>query len=555
MLRSLTVRNYVLIDSLEIDFPEGLIIITGQTGAGKSIILGALSLLMGAKADASAISDGMDSCIVEGVFSIDGSDGVRAMLEENEVEWDDGTLIVRRVVNRSGRSRSFINDSPVSVQVLASLSSSLVDIHSQHQSLELTDRKFQLSALDFFAGDSELLSECRSAYEELRSLEAERDRVAARLDRLSAERDWNEAQFKCLEDASLREGELEELDAEQKRLANAEQIKEALCFVEGSLSAQDDVIQSEDARLKACAHQLSKVAGYVPEAEQLSQRLDSVRLEIQDILDDVSAINSRVDVSNDRLEQVESRMSAIYGLFTKFSCSTEAELLALKGKFSDALFDSSALEARREELDKEISIASSRLDAVASELHEARKKACPAFSASIMDSIHFLELDHAVFTVELSEAPLSASGRDSVSFLFSASGQNPVDLAKCASGGELSRIMLSLKALMAKFTDMPTMIFDEIDTGVSGSVADRMGSMICNMGRDMQVFAITHLPQVAAKGDAHYLVTKAVDDSGRTVSSISRLDAEARVMEVARMLSGAVVTDAAVENAKSLLGC
>ena len=554
MLRSLTVRNYVLIDSLEIDFPEGLIIITGQTGAGKSIILGALSLLMGAKADASAISGGADSCVVEGEFSIEGSDAIRSLLEENDVEWDDGTLIVRRVVNRSGRSRSFINDSPVNVQVLGSLASSLVDIHSQHQSLELTDRRFQLAAIDFFAGNADLLAECCSACDELRSLEAERTAVATRLSRLAAERDWNEAQYKCLEDASLKEGELEELETEQKKLANAEEIKEALCFVEGSLSAQDDGMQSEDARLKACSHQLSKIAGFVPEAEQLSGRLDSVRLEVQDILADISSINSRLEVSGDRLEQVESRMSAIYGLFKKFSCTSVEELIDLKKKFSDALFDSSSLELRKDELDRKISDASARLDAVSSRLHESRVKACPAFSAAIMDSIHFLELDNALFTADLSEAPVSASGRDSVTFLFSASGQNPVDLAKCASGGELSRIMLSLKALMAKFTDMPTMIFDEIDTGVSGSVADRMGSMICNMGRDMQVFAITHLPQVAAKGDAHYLVTKTTDASGRTVSNISRLDADARIQEVARMLSGAVVTDAAVENAKSLLG-
>lgn len=554
MLRSLTVRNYVLIDSLEIDFPEGLIIITGQTGAGKSIILGALSLLMGAKADASAISEGAENCVVEGEFSIEGSDAVRSLLEENDIEWSDGNLIVRRVVNRSGRSRSFINDSPVNVQILGSLASSLVDIHSQHQSLELTDRRFQLAAIDFFAGNADLLAECRSACDELRSLESERAGVISRLSRLSAERDWNESQFKCLEEASLKEGELEELEAEQKKLANAEEIKEALCFVEGSLSAQDDGALSEDARLKACSHQLSKVSGFVPEAKQLSERLDSVRLEVQDILADISSINSRVEISGGRLEEVESRMSVLYGLFKKFSCSTVPELVDLKQKYSDALFDSSSLEIRKDDLDRKIAEASARLDAVSVRLHAAREKACPEFSAAVMDSIHFLELENAVFTVDLSEVPVSASGRDSVAFLFSATGHNPVDLAKCASGGELSRIMLSLKALMAKFTDMPTMIFDEIDTGVSGSAADRMGSMICNMGHDMQVFAITHQPQVAAKGDAHYLVTKTTDGSGRAVSSISRLDADARILEVARMLSGAVVTDAAVENAKSLLG-
>lgn len=557
MLSRLQVRNYVLIDSLETDFPEGLIIITGQTGAGKSILMGALSLVMGAKAEASMVSEGADNCVVEAEFEIGEDDSeVRTLLQDNEVEWEDGHLIIRRVVNRSGRSRCFVNDSPVPVQVLQDISSRLVDIHSQHQTLLLSDKHFQLGTLDYFAGNSELREKCSSAWKELNVLKAELSQLDARISRIESEKDYNEAQFRQLEAAALKEGELEELEAEQKQLANAEEIKTGLCTAEElftSASSSGEVL-SLDAALKEAGKQLSRISRYVPSAGELSERVESCRRELDDILSDISSLNARTDVSESRLEEVEDRMSLLYGLMQKHGCTDIRELIAHRDSLSEALFDSSMLVEKRDSLKASIEAKAAELDRIADALHEARAAAAVPFAQSIQESIRDLELPYAVFEVELLEVPVSSFGRDSVQFRFSSSGRNAVDVAKCASGGEMSRIMLALKAMRARFAKMPTMVFDEIDTGVSGSVADKMGSMICSMGDYMQVFAITHLPQVAAKGRAHYLVTKDIDPSAATaVTTIKKLSDEQRVMEVARMLSGSVLTDAAIANAKSLL--
>ncbi len=556
MLRSLQIRNYVLIDSLDVDFPEGLIIISGQTGAGKSILLGALSLLLGAKADASVIGDGADSCVVEAVFRIPSSDtGLMEVLGENDVEPEDGELTVRRVVNRSGRSRSFINDSPVSVQTLQIISSRLVDIHSQHQTLLLTDKSFQLSMLDHFAGNESLLEDCDKSYRTYRTLEREYSDVAAKLARLSEEREYVRARYQRLEDARLQEGEIEALEAEQTQLANAEEIKEALGGVEEMFNPSDPNSETLplSSVLKEARRMLEKIARFVPEATALAERLDSARTELDDILEDVSAINSRTELSQERLEAVDGRLSLLYDLMKGYSASTVSELIAKRDALSDALLDSTALEARKEELGNMMAEEMKNISSISDRLHEARAKAAGPFSQSVTESVRSLEMDYAVFNVELSPSPLSASGSDAVRFMFSASGTNPADVSKCASGGEMSRLMLCLKAMMAKFVNMPTLIFDEIDTGVSGSVADKMGRMICSMGKDMQVFAITHLPQVAAKGNAHYLVEKEYDVLGKATTSVKPITGQDRVMEIARMLSGSRITAAAVENAKSLL--
>ena len=554
MLARLHVRNYVLIDSLEIDFPEGLIIITGQTGAGKSILLGALSLVTGAKADASMVSEDADNCVVEAEF--DTCDAfIKSILEDNEVEWDEGHLIIRRIVNRSGRSRAFVNDSPVPVTVLQDISSHLIDIHSQHQTLLLSDKQFQLDILDHYAGNTQLRQDCAAAWKEYVAKKSELTALESRIARIASDKEYNEAQYRQLENASLREGELAELEEEQKQLANAEDIKMGLCGVEELFTASSSgESMSVDSSLKESVKMLSKVGRYIPSASELADRLESCRLELDDILAEVSDMNSRVDMSQDRLEQVESRMSMIYGLLKKHACADESELIALRDKLSEELFDSTRLEEQAEDLRKEIAASEARIRKIAAELHQSRSSASHDFAETIAASIRGLEMPYAVFEVELQEVPVSAAGSDSISFRFSATGRNAVDVAKCASGGEMSRIMLALKAMMARYTSMPTMIFDEIDTGVSGSVADKMGSTICQMGDYMQVFAITHLPQVAAKGKAHYVVTKTIDEAtGKAVSGISRLSEADRVTEVARMLSGSVLTDAAIANAKELL--
>ena len=556
MLGRLQVRNFVLIDSLEIDFPEGLIIITGQTGAGKSILLGALSLIMGSKADASLISGDAENCVVEAEFDVDAADEqLREELDENGVEWDGGHLIIRRVVNRSGRSRAFVNDSPVSVQVLQGLASKLVDVHSQHQTLLLSDKNFQLDILDHYAGNQQLKSECAGLWRDAASVRTEIAQLDAKIARMAAERDYNEAQYSQLEAASLSEGELEELEEEQKQLANAEEIKTCLGNAEELFTSSSSLdSMSVDSSLKEISKLLVKAGKYIPELSDLSERVDFCRRELDDVLSDISSVNSRTDLSPERLEQVEARMSLLYGLMQKHSCKDIAELIAVRDRYSEMLFDSTQMEERRAELEDRLSKVSAQLESVAAQLHSSREKAAAAFAADIQESIREMELPYSVFEVSLADVPLCATGRDAVVFRFSATGKNPVEVAKCASGGEMSRIMLSLKAMMARYAKMPTMIFDEIDTGVSGSVADKMGSVICAMGAYMQVFAITHLPQVAAKGSAHYLVSKEIDPStGTAVSKIERLSDDQRVLELARMLSGSVLTDEAVANARSLL--
>lgn len=561
MLKALHIKNYVLIDSLDIEFPAGLVIITGQTGAGKSILLGALSLVMGSRADSSVIGAAGDNCVVEAEFEVNDEDGsLRQYLDENEIDFDPvdgkGQLTIRRILNSNGRSRSFVNDSPAPLKVLSMLSSRLIDIHSQHETMLLRDKQFQMSMLDHFAGDSGLLQSCRTRWERLTGLKNDLDEVNANLSRTNAEKDYNQAQFERLDSAHLKDGELEELETEQKQLANAEEIKSSLYQVENYFSPSGDDAQDDrmsiDSMLKDSSRILDKLSSYIPSASALSERIESARLELDDVLSEVSDLESGTEISDERLQEVEERLSLLYDLLKKYSCTQVSELIELRDRLSESLADTSVLEARKSALEKEIGEAEKDLADACSDLHDARAKAVPSFSENICNSIRSLELDRAVFDVVLEPGKPGPDGSDTILFRFSSTGKSPVDVAKCASGGEMSRIMLCLKAMMARYTNMPSMIFDEIDTGVSGSVADKMGSMICSMGDYMQVFAITHLPQVAAKGDVHYIVTKEFDGD-RAISSIRKISGEDRIMEVARILSGSRVTPEAIANAKSLL--
>lgn len=561
MLKALHIKNYVLIDSLDIEFPAGLVIITGQTGAGKSILLGALSLVMGSRADSSVIGAAGDNCVVEAEFEVNDEDGsLRQYLDENEIDFDPvdgkGQLTIRRILNSNGRSRSFVNDSPAPLKVLSMLSSRLIDIHSQHETMLLRDKQFQMSMLDHFAGDCGLLQSCRTRWERLTGLKNDLDEVNANLSRTNAEKDYNQAQFERLDSAHLKDGELEELETEQKQLANAEEIKSSLYQVENYFSPSGDDAQDDrmsiDSMLKDSSRILDKLSSYIPSVSALSERIESARLELDDVLSEVSDLESGTEISDERLQEVEERLSLLYDLLKKYSCTQVSELIELRDRLSESLADTSVLEARKSALEKEIGEAEKDLADACSDLHDARAKAVPSFSENICNSIRSLELDRAVFDVVLEPGKPGPDGSDTILFRFSSTGKSPVDVAKCASGGEMSRIMLCLKAMMARYTNMPSMIFDEIDTGVSGSVADKMGSMICSMGDYMQVFAITHLPQVAAKGDAHYIVTKEFDGD-RAISSIRKISGEDRVMEVARILSGSRVTPEAIANAKSLL--
>ena len=552
MLRSLHIANYILIDALDVSFPEGLVIVTGQTGAGKSILLGALSLLSGGRADASVIGSGADSCVVEALFDAGDDPVLASLLADADVEPDEGRLLIRRVVARSGRSRSFINDCPVPVTLLQEVSERLVDIHSQHKSLLLTDARFQLSVLDLFAGAGPQLEECRAAWRSLQELRIQLAEARDRQRRLQAERDYNEAQWRQLDEAKLVPDELESLEEEQRSLANAEEIKESLARALSGLLPEGE-LPGMSASLKEAGRRLDHVARFLPSAAELRDRLESARVELDDIVDEIESLDARVDLSPARLEAVEERMSRLYSLLKKHGCTTLDELIAVRERYAESLSDADLAEDRIAGLEREEAAAVERYAAACAALTALRCGAAPRFAAAVTESLRYLELDRAVFDVAVCAAPESASGTDRVSFLFSATGRDPVDVAKCASGGELSRIMLRLQAMMAKFTGMPTLLFDEIDTGVSGSVADKMGRMICEMGRSMQVFSITHLPQVAARGDAHYVVTKEVLPDGRAVSSVREVRGRDRTLEIARLLSGATITPAAIANAESLL--
>lgn len=551
MLLSLHIRNYILIDSLDIEFPEGLVIITGQTGAGKSILMGALSFLAGAKADASMISPGASSLMVEAEFESD-DDTVSELLEEYDIETDGKRIVVRRVMSSSGRSRSFVNDCPVALGVLQGISSRLVDIHSQHKSLLLVDGGFQLSVLDSFAGNAEILSACRSAWKELQSVRADLAELRSSLAALRAEKDYNSEQLARLDEAKLESGELEALEEEQKSLANAEQIKEALSAAASSLDS-DGEVEGVSVLLKNAVRRLEQISAYLPDAAGLASRLESSRIEIDDVCSELESIDSRLDMSPERLEAVEERMSLLYSLMRRHGCSSVDELIAVRNAFAEKVVSSESIEEKISLLEGEEKSDLARWSDLSAKLGESRRKAAPLMSSRILDSLRFLELENSSFEIRIEPKAGGADGCDRVSFLFSSGGDEPKELSKVASGGEISRIMLSLKALMAKSAGMPTLVFDEIDTGVSGSVADRIGQMICSMGKDMQVFSITHLPQVAAKGDAHYVVSKSMSPDGRTVSMVRRVDGEDRVKEIARLLSGSEITEAALQNARVLL--
>ena len=543
MLHSLTVSNYILIGALETRFPEGLVIVSGETGAGKSILLGALSFVLGAKADAAMVGPEADRCVVEAEFGVD--DAVREILAKADLPCEDGRLLLRRTISSGGRSRSFANDEPVSVAVLQELRPHLVDIHSQHQTLRLQDARFRLEALDLQAGCSALRADCRAAWARLSAARRNVQEIRQRKLRAREDEEYNRARWQRLQEAALREGEVEALEEEERQLAHAEEIKDCLCRIEQLFGADEG---SPSLQLREAGKLLEKAGRFLPALDALAERVASARLELEDVAAEVAACNSRTEASPERLQQVQERLSLLYSLFQKHGVSGVEELIAERERLEALVSDASTLEAQEAQAVKALEEAQRKHEACCEALHKARTAAAAPFAAAVQERLHFLELSRSAFLVQVETAEPGPDGKDAVQFLFSASGKTPADVSKAASGGELSRIMLGIKAVMAEHAHLPTLVFDEIDTGVSGSTADKMGALVCRMGAQMQVFAITHLPQVAAKGNAHYLVTKKDE---RT--SVQLLDREGRIRELARMLSGARITPAAIANAETLL--
>ena len=546
MLYSLSVSNYILIGSLDTTFPEGLIIISGETGAGKSILLGALSLVLGAKADAGMVGPEGENCVVEAEFGL--TPAVRKILKEADLPDEGDRLILRRTVAQSGRSRSFANDEPVTLPVLQELARELVDIHSQHQTLRLGEERFRMDALDHWAKTMELREECGAAW--MQVLEARRKlaELKEREAKAKSEQEYNSARWERLHEAKLQAGELEVLEAEQNELAHAEQIKETLCSVEELLSPSSDSNSSPAQLLRDASRLLEKAGAFIPSMKELAERVTSARLEVEDIATEVARVNSRTEASPERLQEVEERISLLYSLLQRHGLQTVEELIAERDLLEGLVLDATSLGEECARVQKELDVLEDRFQKLCASLDAKRKDAAGPFAQAVEKVLHSLDLDHSVFQVQVGPSPAGLLGANTVQFLFSSTGKGATDITKAASGGELSRIMLSIKSVMARLTQMPTLVFDEIDTGVSGSAADKMGSLVCQMGADMQVFAITHLPQVAAKGHAHYLVSKTNDHT--TVRCLNR---EGRVQELARMLSGATVTPAAIANAEDLL--
>ncbi len=535
MLTRLYIQNYALIDSLDISFPGNLVVISGETGAGKSILLGALSLLLGKKADASVLGDASRNCVVEAQFETGGEE-----------------TILRRVVSPQGRSRSFVNDEPVSLDELKEISSTLVDLHSQFDHIILGSRKYQLSVLDAFAGIGSEVEAYSALYARWTASGRRIADIREQIAKSSSDSDYIQYQYDQLESAKLVEDELEQLEVEQNRLANSGEIS-------AGLAAATDVFESEEcplgSRVRALESALDKVAGFIPAAGELRDRVESVRIELKDIEYEISSLGENVQFSPERMQAVDDRLSLLYDLMRKHNVSSVAELIAIRDGFAAQMGRDAGLEEELEDLRREYSDLELQCRNAAGSLHKSRSDAALKLSSELQDSVRSLEMPQAVFNILVTstEEP-GPDGYDNIRFLFSAnSGSEPKELSKCASGGELSRIMLCIKSIVSRYMGMPTMIFDEIDTGVSGSVAYKMGGMIVSMGDNMQILTITHLPQVASRGGAHFLVYKETAGDGRTHTGIRRIEGEEREREIARMLSGAEITPEALANARSLL--
>ncbi len=554
MLKRLYISNFALIDSVEIEFPNGLIIISGETGAGKSILLGGLSLLLGGKSDSSSLLDKERNCIVEGTFSIENQP---TLLKEicTVLECDNlpgNELLVRRVISPNGRSRSFINDIPVQLAVLSQITLKLIDIHAQHATLRLNDKDYQMSVLDYYCGAEKELEAYREANGLLSKKYAELKEVKERAAANERNMGYISYRLEKLQEAALKEGELERLEEEQKQLSTAEEYKNDLCASIGMLSANAD--RSFVQNLKDISHLLNRHTDAHPKLTELSERFESIRIELKDLESDLQDEAERVVISPMRLQDVEERLNTLYSLMKKHGVNSIEELIEERDRLQNEIEISNNATQKIEEIETEVGALRKKREMCAEKLSAKRKSAVNKLGDVLQERIRRLEMQDAIFTVSLCPADdYDHNGKDKIEFLFSANkGIAPAPVQKAASGGELSRLMLCIKWLMAKYTGMPTMIFDEIDTGVSGRIADKMGALIDDMGRNMQIFSITHLPQIASKGNTHILVYKETD-GGQTKSKLKILTSQERVMEIARMLSGEVLSEAAIENAKYLL--
>ena len=545
MLRRLTVENYALIDSLSLEPDPHLNIITGETGAGKSILLGALGLLLGARSDVSAIKDTSRNCVVEGTFDLEGR-GLEDFFEENDLDHAPQTTLTR-IVTPAGKSRSFVNDIPVQLTTLRELGTRLIDIHSQHRNLILSSEDFRISALDTVAGNGELLSQYGAQYKQLTELARRLAALREAAEEGRRNEEWLRFQAEELTAADLRAGEQAEIEEELAVLENADRIGEALGGLCNALETDETGILSQ---LKNAETALTHVQSHYPAAGEYAARIRSVLEELKDIGSSATADSERIDADPARLAKLSGRLDTLLTLQQKHRTADEAELIALRDR---CVLQLAAIDHGSEtiaEAENALQKAQEKAEKLAEKLRKARAKAAPRFAETIRTTLTSLGMPETIFEITLTPTTLGRTGADMVEYLFTANrGAQPQPIEKIASGGELSRVMLAIKALLASRMQLPTIVFDEIDTGVSGRIADAMGDIIAQLSATMQVIDITHLPQVASKGAAHFVVSK---HDGRT--AIARLTDDERVAEIAKMLSGNTVTDAALAQARILLG-
>ena len=551
MLKEVHIRNYVLIDRLDIDFKEGFSVMTGETGAGKSIILGAMNLLLGGRADSKTIMQGADKCTIEGSFSIAGY-GLEQFFNDNGLDYDPEETILRRELSQSGKSRAFINDTPVSLTQMRDLGCRLIDIHSQHQNLSLGTQSFQIDVVDTIAANSQIRLLYEQSYDAWTKLKAELARLKAEFESDNTDREYLEFQLEGLDNAHLKDGEQEELEQEADILEHAEEIKQDLFNALQVLSGDEEGCLQ---KLRSALQSLRSASRNLPQAQELAERLDSCLIELKDISATVDDAQEDINFDSGRLEQVNERLDLIYTLLKKHKKENIAQLLELAEGIRTRLDRSGSYELDIEKMTTQVEKARAEMEKQATELSNSRRKASETIIKDIKSLLVPLGIPNVQFGVEINPATAyDRTGHDDLKFLFSANKAVPMqEISQVASGGEIARVMLSVKSLIAGVRTLPTIIFDEIDTGVSGAVAEKMALLMEQMsGNGRQVLTITHLPQIAALGHTHYKVYK-TEENNATRTRISELGYDERIREIASMMSGATLTQAALDNAKALI--
>ncbi|APQ19162.1 DNA repair protein RecN [Maribacter hydrothermalis] len=549
MLSTLTITNYALIDSLEVDFDKGFTVITGETGAGKSILLGGLSLVLGKRADLSSLRVKEEKCIIEGIFKIEPY-GLQNFFVDNDLDYDVNTVI-RREILPSGKSRAFINDTPVTLDVLSRLGENLIDIHSQHQTLQLTENDFQLKLVDALANNQSRLVDYRKGLKTYRKAQKELENLIEVQNTANKEQDYNSFLLEELEKAPLKIGMIEELEEEYEQLNNVELIME-------QLSKGDQLFNDEQIGVLPLVTEmrqsLAKLVDFGSSYKELYQRVQSVLIELDDISSDVQQLQDGVEANPELLEEVNGKLQLVYNLLKKHNVGDISELITIKNELADKVFETAHLDEKISLKTREIQEMESVLEEQSVVLREKRNEVIPELKKKLESDLSLLGMPSASFEIKLSTIDVfTNTGMDELSFLFTANkGGHYGELKKVASGGELSRIMLVIKAILAKYEKLPTIMFDEIDTGVSGEISNRMADIMKDMSADLQVFSITHLPQVASKGNNHFKVYK-TEGEERTMTNLKKLTNEERVVELAHMLGGKDLSDSALAHARQLL--